>query len=242
MDSESIDSSSPITPATSIIPPSTPPRLNSTTSRVLIPSTPSINPASDDEESQKDLEESPLLNSLQLSPHEQHYLNQISSAPHTPTNHNNNNNRPNQQDYFRSHKHTRSIPAYKFPSLRNFQSSATTSTSATAMGTRSTTPVSTPTSAVFESFKLADGRIITEAKKDLTRGEMMRYSVYVQNEDFEIYDPPPLFGKETGIDGGLKKKKPIGWLAGHGKSNSFGAPSFAFLKNHKKSKSDVVNP
>lgn len=180
-------SSSPLTPATSIAPPATPPPRSSARAN---PSTPLIDPPSSDSESEH---ESPLLNSLQLSPNEQSYLDQISSAPRTPV-------RP--PTFTRSHKHTMSIPAYKFPSLRSFN-------------VVNSSP-STPTGSRVDIFK--DVKINELPQGGVSKLQGNRYSVYVQNEDFEIPE----------------RKK---WFK-HGKNNSFGSPGGWFLKNHKKSRSE----
>lgn len=199
--------SSPTTQATSIIPPSTP------------------SPQDLHMDQSQTLDDSPLLDSLQLSPREKTYLEQI-STPQTP-----------------QLTSPRPVPAYKFPSLRTFISQGTSSRS-TPIGSpfhnpsrsqsynnNSQQPFHSPTASIASSSYFKDLQINELPQSEIAKGGDNRYSVYINDEDFEVFRPPAR-GKWF-KSGGSE-------MMGHGKSNSIGniGGRFKFLKGHKKYKSD----
>lgn len=194
-------SSSPTTQATSIIPPSTPPP---------------------QEQHQTTLEDSPLLDSLQLSPREKTYLEQI-STPTTPA----------------QISSPRPVPAYKFPSLRTFITQSGTSTPigspfqsrTLSYNNNNNNGFHSPSASIASSSYFKDVQINELPQKEMAKGGDNRYSVYINDEDFEIFKPPSR-GKW------FKNNDVVNM--GHGKSSSIGNISgrFKFLKSHKKYKSD----
>ncbi|CCH44906.1 hypothetical protein BN7_4475 [Wickerhamomyces ciferrii] len=197
----------PITPATSIAPPlQTPPNMNMSQSYFYHHDY-NYHEDEGEDEYNKGLEpdDSPLLNSLQLSPTEQSYLDQLASAPQTPQ--------------LSGSKFSNSVPAYQFPSLKNHftNNSNNNGYSKTQPPTRPETPNSELLSRE-NSIKLNH-----IPKSELSRDKTIRYSVHIENDDFELYKP-------------IRRTH---WFKGHGKSHSgFQQPNMGFLKNHKKSKSD----
>jgi len=232
-------SSSPITPATSIVPPSTPPRSfanqrNQTTGYLA------DEDYEEEEEEEEDVEEaeSPLLNSLQLSDKEQRYIEEISSTTSLTPRHHSRSTSYGQ--------HPQSVPAYKFKSLRNFTPVHSQSPSVSSI---------TDLEILQKDFENVKINQVQVNQQKIQKTQSGRYSVYIQNEDFEIYRPNPSYtGDMRSIQRNPKMQQindvgPNGhkWWKSHGKSNSNGngisgltPPGFGFLK-HKKSKSDIVS-